>query len=563
MTTDQGRRAEEWLGWHPLPDPPRHFRRALASAGRELADYMLSGDRSAQRRLAGAIDRIVQDQRFPAAPTAFRAALLNRAGIAHNWCGVRETDETELGEACRLLAAGLELAADVGVERARLEYNLGNTLLNLYQINGDSALLAEAVSYARRAVRHAGPDRRLAALTRTGLASALRVDFRVRGDLSVLEEAVDHAEQAVRTAKQTPLGHRFQYVLADVLSVRYDVRGSLDDLNRAIALLQEAAEVHDPTMAPGANKPFNAAMATLLRSRYLRTRDPADIDEAIRLLAEALGDGTDANPAILTNLGNALLNRYDDCGEQEDLFPAVDLQQQAVSRTPPGDWQLASRYNNAGNALKAAWRATGDPELGERAVSQYRESLRLTAENAPERASREYNLAGSLHRQCVENSDTALIGEAVSAFRRAVHHGLNSSLEWALSAAHQWGAWAVARESWDEAGAAYAQALDAVDRLFRIQLLRADKETWLAESQGLPAEAAYAMVRAGRAKEAVVALETGQSLLLSEILERDRADLERLRHRRRAHRRAFPYGDRQTRSRDAQRCRTICAARTP
>ena len=281
-------------------------------------------------------------------------------------------------------------------------------------------------------------------------------------------------------------------------------------------------------MAPGARKPFSVSMATLLRRRYLRTRDPADINEAVRLLVEALGDGTRANPATLTNLGNALITRYDDFGDEDDLSTAVELQQQAVLSTPPGDWQLASRHNNAGNAFKAAWRVTGNAELGDLAIGHYRSALELTEDNAPERASREYNLAGALHRRYVQDADRSVLSEAVAAFHQAVRHGLNSSVEWALSAARQWGAWAVERESWDEGCMAYAYALEAVERLFRIQLLRAEKEAWLAESQGLPAEAAYAMYRAGRWEEAVVALEAGQSLLLSEVLERDRARLERL-----------------------------------
>jgi CHAT domain-containing protein len=70
----------------------------------------------------------------------------------------------------------------------------------------------------------------------------------------------------------------------------------------------------------------------------------------------------------------------------------------------------------------------------------------------------------------------------------------------------------------------------AIVSLVNVQLGHAAKESWLREAQGLPSQAAYAIARAdaNRAMEAVVVLEQGRAYLLTEALERERADLAAL-----------------------------------
>jgi CHAT domain-containing protein/tetratricopeptide (TPR) repeat protein len=523
MISGRGRAAEERLEWPPVPSVPRRYRRRLDKAGEALAAYVLDDDERARARLAHALDAIVDDPRFSDAPAAFRVALLNRCGVAHNWLGVLERDERELEVALERLSAGLAIAVPGSPERARLAYNRGNTLLNRYERGGDRAELEQALQDARQSVIEGGDDRALRALCLSGYAWILRVRFRLSGDRRDLDEAIDCAEKAHSLTGSAKLRSRYLFVLADLLHVRYEVAGAIDDLNQAIDLLNEARTV--PGMSRSAEGPgFEGTLGMLLRNRYLRFHRPEDIDEAVRLMSTGVRNDDYHDPARLTNLGNALLTRYMDRGDHGDLVRAVNVQIRAVERTPPGDWQLASRHNNAGNALARAWEDAGDERLAELAADHYRASLRLTAESAPERASREFNLATLLERRGAEQQT-----EAVAMYSDAVRHGLNGSLEWALAAARRWGGWAAAREDWDEACQAYGHAMDVLQRLFRIQLLREEKEVWLAEWQGLPAEAAYAMVRASRFEDAAIALEVGRGLLLSEALDRDRADLDRLR----------------------------------
>ena len=88
-----------------------------------------------------------------------------------------------------------------------------------------------------------------------------------------------------------------------------------------------------------------------------------------------------------------------------------------------------------------------------------------------------------------------------------------------------WGAWASERGASEEAVEAYGYGLTAIDQLYRTQLLPGAKQSWLGDAQGLAVAAAYALARTGDPAGAVLALERGRARLLTEAIQRDRADL--------------------------------------
>jgi hypothetical protein len=121
--------------------------------------------------------------------------------------------------------------------------------------------------------------------------------------------------------------------------------------------------------------------------------------------------------------------------------------------------------------------------------------------------------------------------EATAAWREACTQGLDAAPDLVLELAVTWGERAKRQPepAWAEAGEAFGYGLDAVERLVQVQLDRPDKEARLWESKGLPAAAAEALARAGSPERAVLSLERGRAALLTESLERWRADLSRLR----------------------------------
>ena len=118
--------------------------------------------------------------------------------------------------------------------------------------------------------------------------------------------------------------------------------------------------------------------------------------------------------------------------------------------------------------------------------------------------------------------------QVIEYYRQACSLGLDFNLEVALDVSLRWGTWAMKRAAWEESAQAFGYGLQAIERLFRIQILRASKEAWLREAQRLPTYAAYAFARVGDYAAALRALEDGRVRLLADAIERDRSDLEQL-----------------------------------
>jgi CHAT domain-containing protein len=103
-------------------------------------------------------------------------------------------------------------------------------------------------------------------------------------------------------------------------------------------------------------------------------------------------------------------------------------------------------------------------------------------------------------------------------YRRACKRGLDISLSVTLQASRNWGDWAIERKAWSEAIEAYSYGIRAVDHLYQAQTHRIGKEAWLHKATGLYDSLAYAYVRVGQLKEAIVILERGRTFLLLEAI---------------------------------------------
>lgn len=82
------------------------------------------------------------------------------------------------------------------------------------------------------------------------------------------------------------------------------------------------------------------------------------------------------------------------------------------------------------------------------------------------------------------------------------------------------------RRDWEQAWKAYAAALEGTALLFGAGVVPEARQLELRRSQGVPARAAYALARLGRAADAVEMLEQQAAQMLGEILARNDAALE-------------------------------------
>ncbi|HET9897921.1 MAG TPA: CHAT domain-containing tetratricopeptide repeat protein [Streptosporangiaceae bacterium] len=114
-------------------------------------------------------------------------------------------------------------------------------------------------------------------------------------------------------------------------------------------------ELFDSNPREGRDGP--ETLARLGRSRFaetLKTDDDVALDTAISLFRRAVagaGAGHSEYGRCRTNLGSALLSRFERAGSPADLDEAIALSWEAVSGTGPDEPDLPSCLSNLGNAL--------------------------------------------------------------------------------------------------------------------------------------------------------------------------------------------------------------------
>ena len=143
--------------------------------------------------------------------------------------------------------------------------------------------------------------------------------------------------------------------------------------------------------------------------------------------------------------------------------------------------------------------------------------MRLCPPGSARRATFLVNLGNVLSERYGRSNDPGDLTAGREAYLSAASTGLRASPREAFAAAHNWSEWACDRRDWAEVAEAYTYGEQAMSALFRAQLARADKESWLRDAEGLVRDGAYAFVARARLRDAVIALERGRAMLLPRL----------------------------------------------
>ncbi|MFF4615349.1 CHAT domain-containing protein [Nonomuraea jabiensis] len=320
---------------------------------------------------------------------------------------VRKGDPDALDAAVRLVEGGPDPAALVA-ER----------LLGLAR---DAKRLRNVgVAWRERAVRFtrdpADLDRAVAALERAPagdvrvrreLASTLYLRHQVEGDDADLDRARATAEAALDDPEA-------RAVLARIL--RQAPRDPAD-LERAESLLAEAATrlPRSHEWRPGLLRD----LARLLEDRYARTRDPRALDEAIaawQRAADAGGRGHVERPHYLTGVGQALRRRYESTGDTADAERSLRALHRALEAAGPGHRHRADYVSNLGTAYQDRYGFTQDRADLDRAIELHEEALSAREDHPHFLA----NLGNALRLRYMIGSDPADLDRSAELQERAL-----------------------------------------------------------------------------------------------------------------------------------------------
>ncbi|KAG1841930.1 hypothetical protein DFJ58DRAFT_916360 [Suillus subalutaceus] len=174
---------------------------------------------------------------------------------------------------------------------------------------------------------------------------------------------------------------------ATALGSRFEQRGSIDDLDECIQCCREAGIlIAIPTWFTW---PTHSCLASSTH----------ELNEAISLYEEALclrPVGHESRDYSLSHLGRALLSRFTQCGDVNDIIRAISFQREALTLCPPWnpnrDWVL----NQLAIALNSRYNKLDVSEGLDESIDLLRDSLQLRQHGHP------------LHHQALINLSSAL-----------------------------------------------------------------------------------------------------------------------------------------------------------
>ena len=382
--------------------------------------------------------------------------------------------------------------------------------------------------------REAFPEKWARTQNNLGLAYSARI----RGERAEnLEQAIVHYEQALAVYTRAAFPEQWamtQNNLANVYLTR--IRGErAENLEQAIVHYERALAVYTRAAFPEqwAMAQNNLANVYLTRTRGERAEN---LEQAIAHYERAFEVRTrEAFPGdwAMThdNLGLAYSARI--LGERaENLEQAIVHYEQALDvRTReafPGDWAMTQ--NNLANAYRD--RVRGDrAENLEQAIAHCEQALEAL------HAREGFGEQWAMTQNSLANAYAARIrGERAENVEQAIehyHHALEVRTREAYPAPFQQtrrnlGNLYFAERDWARAQAAYQEAIRAEKLLLASAYTETGRRAEAAETSGLYARAAYALLKRGKAGEALEQLEQGKTRLLSQALALNEVDVSSL-----------------------------------
>jgi tetratricopeptide (TPR) repeat protein len=497
---------------------------ALHNQGQALLElYGADHDLAVLSRAIGVLRKAVADT---AQPRLVIGGYLTTLGQALRAKAEAVSDPAALDEAVQILHRAVEQTSDSDDHVAAL-VSLGNALLDRSEMGRGGLDLADSVSCLEQALDlvHPGTPRwgRLA----SNLGNALLAQFRATGQRTSLVRSRDLFRAATQTFDSPSDREVCLSNLTACLQELYEQTGELDFLDEAIGVFRVTAG--RSTGAAGAERLQNYGVTLL--ARFKRYQSPDDLDQAIsqfRAAARVSPPGSVSRAAATNSLGNALFARYDLLGRDADMDAAIRAHEEAVHNARKGSVDRAMYQSNLGVSLMLRGQQGDSAGDIDAAIREQESAVADVPHDSQEYIKVVAGLADSLATRAAMTRSGPDAERAQALYRRATVSGLDRLPEQAIGSGRSWGTWAAARNAFAEAAEAFGYALEAVQRLFSTQLTRPHKEAWLRDAQGISVQAAYALAMTGDTERAVEAFEHGRALLLSEALQQDRADLERL-----------------------------------
>jgi tetratricopeptide (TPR) repeat protein len=435
----------------------------------------------------------------------------------------------DLGDLDRAITAATEAVHVLGAASSD-EYDAvsmqARLLKERWERVPDATTLSQAIDASRRAVEIARDDDELAAQLGR-LSNVLWRRFKLNGDIALLDEAVSISRR-VPALVEGPSRASALSNLGTVLGTLYGHVGDLALLDESIAVLRQAVDVAGP-LDPDLGR-YLVSLANALRRRYDRVRDMTLLRQATVLSRQAVAVtliGHRDRSGRLANLADRLATESAASGQASKLDESIEIGRQALAEAPQDYPDKHVLYMSLGGPLRQRFRLRQNQADLDEAIDTMRQALQSMPETSTDRTGYLHNLGNGLSERYSLTHDNADISGSIAAFRQAVANVYAAPNE-RVRAAEAWGLAATAAGRVTEALEGFTRAVELLPSVSPHNLQRPDQEHYLSRYSGLAGLAAASALDAGDPQCAVTLLEQGRGVLLAQALE-SRSDLSTLR----------------------------------
>ncbi|KIM28545.1 hypothetical protein M408DRAFT_23599 [Serendipita vermifera MAFF 305830] len=292
----------------------------------------------------------------------------------------------DLERAILMMQAANELTSDGHPDKSGRLSALGSSIYSRYSHFEHIEDLEEAISFEQGSL-DLTPDTHLRKPIRLNdLGNSMLMRFKCLGDVEDLEEAISLNQGA---ADITPESHsdrpRILASLGSAVLVRYTHRNDMEDLKKAIFLFQVAVDCTPD--GPGKTAKLQG-LADLMQLRFDRLGCIEDLDKVISLkqaASELIPENHPGKPAMLHDLGISIQEHFKLCGDAESLKKAVSLLEIANGLTPDDHPLKPVRLNALGNSIQLRFKLFGDVRCLRTAISLLQAAADLTPDSNPKK----------------------------------------------------------------------------------------------------------------------------------------------------------------------------------
>lgn len=407
-----------------------------------------------------------------------------------------------------------------------------------------------------------------------GICASRQLLFEHRGLALDLEDALECGEIALKLAGSTSLGGTIESNLANAHRLRYEhLTGSLDDLRAGLTHAWSSQRFGAATSIRGERL---SNFGVLLRLRFERLGERADIDESIDVLESAIELVDESKLGrVCANAAVSWRIRGSRYGRNYDLTRALELAHHSVNTSPErspnlagfllgeawvlldlyfarGELQYLDSSSNVLDRARGARRASNDVAplllaqatvarlVAERelsagtanathanaAVDAARVALLISTVGPTDRALHLTMLARALRLRFRIVGSQADAFEAIAVRRQSAEVETSAPFDRALSA--YWVArWSMEDRNHSSAADAMTQVVDMLHQIVWLGLDRASRQRHLVEWAHVGSDAAAAALANHQSELAVALLEHGRNLLWQQAIGRP-GEIERL-----------------------------------